>query len=310
MNTERGYAVVWVLVTVALFALAMTGIAFTSDSPTPAPAYLIFGAALGVAALGLYVELKRDAYVFSMFAVLFGSVTAMITGSVALLGQERHPVAVLVALLTTATVVASVVYILRMQYGREILPNLLRQEFPRSAIYEVDGVQFAATFGAGELEPENGLAIRVVAQNCWDVPRTLVFGLRSERRISFNKAGAHFPPEPSLVIPGASVAVLTIPVVMHPNANGRYALLADPRVQGSGGTRVRRWRAQGLNSSIPTWLTAIGPFLGFLVWGGGMKFKFQVRGTKGNADVEVSVPPPTEEVVWTPGPGLADEVVR
>jgi hypothetical protein len=308
---ESGYAMVWILVVMALLVAAFTGARFADDDRPPSSASnLVFAAGLGIAALGLFAEAKRNLYAFSGFMTVVGFVTGMITGAVALMGSGPHPVAAAVAVLSVLTVIACVVFLVRTEYGREKIPNILRQQFHRSRIYEVDGVQLVPGQSQTEVNAGEQFEIRVVAQNCWDKERTLMFRLKSATRISTNKAGVKFPSEGKVTLPPGAVAALTIPVVAEPGAKGRYRLIASPKVSGEDGRRVRRWRAQAWPTHIPAWLTlllAAGGVLGgqghvLLAWGGS-ELKVRVHpanqpavGTTTPLDVQT-------EIVWQPGPG-------
>lgn len=305
-TSARGYVVVWVLVVLSLVTAGLTSVAFTRDGPIALETFLVFGIAAGIAALGLRIEAKRDLYAFSMVATVATFITAVITGSVALLGQQPHPVAGGVAIVATSALAACVYFLISTQYGRENLPNVLRERFHPSVIYELDGVQFVSAWAPEELSAGDGLLIRVFAQNCWDAPRTLTFGLKAGTRLSLVKEGLHFQASPEVTIPGAAVVLLTIPVVAHARAKGRYTLLAKPRVAGEGGTRVRRWRGKALGMRIPLWLTALGPLIGFVAWGGGITIKVRVAEGK-RASEPVRTPESLSEIVWCPEPDALTE---
>ncbi len=310
-RAERGYAVVWILVTIALFATSIGSIEFAVENREPnVVMFWVFGVGLAIAALGLFVEAKRELYAFCMFAAVFGVIAAIITGAVALLGTEPHPIAGAVAITTTLAVIACVAYMIKTQYGHDPLPNVLRQEFNRAAIYEVDGVQFAATQSGSDISAGEGFEIRVVAQNGWDTERTFIFGLKPERRISFNSARLVLEDSPSLTLAGGAAGVLSIPVIAEGKARGRYSLVAKPRVTGAAGTRVRRWRARPLGGQLPGWVTALGVLGGVLVWGGGMKFKVDVRRNKQAETKSFSPAPVVSEIVWSPEPSELVAAVR
>lgn len=294
----------------AMFMLGISSIEFTIDRPADATMLGIFWVSLGLAAFGLLVEARRDLYTFCIFATVFGVIAAIITGSVVVYGVDPHPVAGVVAVLTGAGSLACVIYLVRTQYGSEILPNVLRTEFADLPVHEVDGVQFVASQSAAELPVGGVLEIRVVVQNCWDRERTLVFRLKPERRITLNSAGLLFDRSACITLGPAEVGVLSIPIVAEANANGRYSLMAQPRVQGDGGARVRRRRAPELSSQIPAWMTALGALGGILVWGGGMPFKVVVRQSAHSEPGPVSALPVQTEILWQPDPQVLNPASR
>ena len=301
MRDERGYVFVWVLVIIAAIVAAFSSIEFTIDSrPQDPDMYWVFGISLLVVVLGFLLEMRRDAYSASMVLTVVSFVTAFLTGAVAWFGAESHPLAWTFAILSTATFVSCVVYLFRTQYRRGSLPDILRQRFDRRSILEVDGVQFVVAYGPLEIGGGECVQINVVAQNCWNEPRTLWFGLDVGTRLSLDRAGLLFEREPSVTIPGAAVVAMTIPVVAQPEAKGRFVLHAKPKVEGSGGARVRHSRARTLGRRIPGWLTAALLFVGVIAWGGGVRIRIRVR------KEQPLVPPravdlePRTAVVWLP----------
>ena len=60
-QNERGYTAVWVVVIIALIALAISSIELTVDDRPKNPTMLwVFGISAFVAAVGLFIEAKRD----------------------------------------------------------------------------------------------------------------------------------------------------------------------------------------------------------------------------------------------------------
>jgi hypothetical protein len=115
-----------------------------------------------------------------------------------------------------------------------------------------------------------------------------------------NRAGLIFPSAASIALPPLAVGVLTIPVRVDPKAKGRYSLVAAPAAAGTGGTRIRQRRMQGVSSRIPGWLTLLGSFAGILVWGGGMKIAVDVRRAEGSQAPNNTTPEPRTELIWRP----------
>lgn len=301
-QAEGGYVLVWVLVVLGLLAAGIGSIEFTVDSRPQNPTmHAIFALGAVVAALGMFAEARRDLYAFCGFGLVAAFIAGLLTGAVALLGTRPHPIAAGVSVVAWLGFVACLVYLLRIQFARDTLPDLLRKEFAPSAIYEVGGVQFAVRQSRTELAAGERFYVRVVAQNCWDRERHLTFVLDPELRVSLNRAGLKVPKEAKLRLPGGAVAVLTIPVEAESKAKGAYSLVARPKVSGSGGTRVRRRRAQAPSTRIPPWITALAALGGVLAWGGGMRLEVAVAQRR---DGDVPVPgSPLEaetEVVWQP----------
>jgi hypothetical protein len=296
---SRGHLVVWLLVVMASMSAGISSIAFARDEGVSLSVLLTFFASLAVAAVGLYLEGKHDFCRVAPFIAVVAVITALITGATAGFGEQSHPLAAGVAVLAGLTTVFCFGYLAFTQMRKEPLPNILRERFGRDHVYELDGVQFVAFRSRDELSAGDALEITVFAQNCFNAPRDFVFGLSQETRLSLNKAGYQFAKEAKLELGPAQVMAMTIIAVATGQAKGQYSLLASPKVSGSGGTRVRHWRAKALSRPIPIWLTAIGPLLGFIAWGGGMRFKTRVRPAAAGAVVHPQeVPPVTVESVW------------
>jgi len=270
------------------------------DRPHNPVMYWVFGISMCIAAFTMSIEAKRDLHAFCMFTAVATFVTGIVTGAVALLGMKPHPIAASVAILCGLIIVFCLVHVLKNQYGKEFLPNILMQSFPQSAIYEVDGMHFASTQSHTEVLAGQGFEIQVFVQNCWDTEKTFTFGLKIETRLSFNRAGMKFCKEPKISLPGGTVSVMSIPVVAEAKAKGKYSIVASPRVTGSAGTRIRRRRAQGYRYGNPTWITLLGPLAGILVRDGGMKFKVNVAANKQETDTTVELPEIASEVIWKP----------
>jgi len=310
-ETEQGYVVVWILIVLSLLTAAFASMEFVVDERPPNPTmYWVFAISMLFAAFTMLVEAKRDLHVFCLFAAFAAFVTGIVTGAIALMGMKPHPVAASVAILCGIVIVLCLVYVFKNQYGKETLPNILREHFSQAAIFEVEGLQFAATQSNKEIPAGQGFEIQAFVQNCWDSERTFTFGLKAETRLSLNKAGLKFCKDPTVVLPGGAVAVISIPVLADPNAKGKHTLTAMPKVVGSGGLRVRRRRAQGYSSGIPAWLTLLGPLFGFIAWGGGMKFRANILRNKQGEGVIEQLPEIATEIIWKPDPTKLASISR
>ncbi len=230
----------------------------------------------------------------------------LITGAIALLGEEPHPVAAGLAIASVPAAVACGWRLIRDQHGHEPLPNLLREMFGRSSILEIDGIQFILV-APKTIAPDQRARIRLHLQNCWDHPRTVTLDLHQERRLSLNRAGVHAPDEIVVVVPPAVTGVLHIPVSVDAEARGRYRLQASVGVEGERGTRIRRWRAKAVTTAVPAWATALGALGGILVWGGGLKVDLQVKrkGPPGDGPAEVEWEP-----LWAPEGASLESAAR
>jgi hypothetical protein len=121
-----------------------------SGSVPPAPVvYWMFGFGRGIGTLGLIFQAKRDLYAVRLFTTVTGFLTAVICGALVLYGRDPHPIAAVIAVFGAVLMLSSIVYIGWSEYGADKIPNILRQNFSRSSIFEADGVQFV-TFHTGQ----------------------------------------------------------------------------------------------------------------------------------------------------------------
>jgi hypothetical protein len=88
-----------------------------------------------------------------------------------------------------------------------------------------------------------------------------------------------------------------IPIAAEPDARGRFSIDLRLDVSGSGGERVRPWRAGGLSRPVPWWVILLLAPVGALVWGGGIKIKVSARAQDAP---DVVLPNPLREVIWRP----------
>ncbi len=298
-SSARGYILVWLLIAIACVAAAFTSIGFTSEDGEPASmtTYLVFAGSLVIIALGLVVEGKRDFVGVCKFTSVGGLIVAIITGAVAYLGVEPHPVAAGVAVLTGLIAIASAGYLIRTQLGTDPYPDILREEFGDGGAHEVDGVQFAVAHQT-DLRGGEATPVAVFAQNCWDHPRTFVFRLTPSKK---SKSPLIVEAQSRMELGPLEVGLLEIPVVAGLNAKGRYDFYVDVRVEGSDGKRLRRRRVEQYQRRTPGWLTAFAAIGGALVFGGGMKVPFLVREPKADAEAPDARPrPPVTKILWSP----------
>ena len=303
-STELGQALQWIVITLALITAGMTATVFLDrELPDSATPYLVLGAALTVGLAGLAVQARRDLYSFCGFMLVAAFVTGLISGAIALYGQEPHPVAGAVAAWSAFAVAGSAAYLLRTYFVREVLPDILAERFERSAIVEKGGVHFAVAQSSTRISPGGWLTFELVAQSCVDAERTVTLQTRAARGVAGSPRGLTFPNEVVLTVPPGAAVSLVVPVQAAPLAKGSFALRLSLEVAGENGVRVRRRRAAQLSSEIPAWITALGLVAGVLVTGGGLKVAFVVLGSPAAARIEPEPPPEVHtHVLYDPEP--------
>ncbi|MCG8590233.1 MAG: hypothetical protein MJE66_13155 [Proteobacteria bacterium] len=295
-----GFAVLWVVAVLALFTLATAGLMWARGG-TPDPVWM--GICTAVAATCLAIEARRDRNEFLRLFGAFAFISALGCGAVAL-SDGSHPVAMATAGLSAIAAAACGLALWRQQYGDEPLPNVLRERLDDSVIVELDGVQFVASCSDGEVLAGEEIRVQVLAQNGFDTERRLEIGLTGHAGLG--KRGTMFFSEksPTLVLPGGAAGLLTIPIATHPRARGSYKLLVDPQVHGTGGVRVRRWRAKPFSARVSPRLQFLGLLVGMWAWGGGLEFAVKIRRNRDAVrGAEPETPAPSEqEIVYQPEP--------
>ena len=111
---QFAYGTLWVAITVALCAAGITSMAFLPDSNWESDTNIsIFWISLSTALVGLVLQARHDFSAFCFGTFFYAFITAIITAAVALRGEEPHPVAASVAVVTTLVTVLCAVYLVR-----------------------------------------------------------------------------------------------------------------------------------------------------------------------------------------------------
>ncbi|HEM46926.1 MAG TPA: hypothetical protein ENO23_07765, partial [Alphaproteobacteria bacterium] len=87
-----GYVALWLLIAIALIALASLGVASLLQPDTVIPAAWVVGC-VAVAAVGLAIEARHDSYDFLKIGGMFAAIGAAGCGLVATFGAGSHPLA-------------------------------------------------------------------------------------------------------------------------------------------------------------------------------------------------------------------------
>lgn len=294
---EAGFSVLWTVVSVALLGVALLCLA-TLDPEIVLPAGAL-ASCVGVAAAGLTIAARRDFYEFRVVAGRWALVGA--AGCVAAgfwLDREalgpRLAGGVLGLCGTTCLVSAW-----RESHREERLPNVLLQDLSRSEICELSGVQFGVVQSDTVVAAGEELGLHVLVQNGFDCARG--FALHIRPRADVGRA-EHLVFEKELYVdlPGGAAASLWIPIAIHPKARGSYLVRVEPRVTGSGGTRIRRWRAKRYRPPVGPAEQILALLLGGLAWGGGLGVEFRVRKSDADPDAFPGAAPGNVELVYVP----------
>jgi hypothetical protein len=294
----RGLAVIWLLVILALSAFGM--LAATSGLPPPAgsTAAWVMGIAAVVAAASILLELRRDAFAASRPLGLFaGSMAA--TGVLALLSGAPAN-ALTLGLSAGSALVTAVAWGLRARTQRAASPwpNQLVERFGAEPVREVRGVQFVVQPSQLTARSGEAFTVEVVAQNCWDTPRTLTIALATEASFAEGRSPVHLPPAAQLVLGPGEVGQLLLRGAAVEAAVGEHRLQVQPSVEGKGGTRVRKWRAPELKPTVDVAMDLLTIFGGFSLGEDGLTLSVKLVGAAPKADL--SPPTATAQSVWRP----------
>jgi hypothetical protein len=298
---EAGGVLVYVAVFLSLltFAIALL-VAVNGRSGPTLTGTMVIAAVIFLA--GLRHEARRDLDAALTFCAV-SAIAIAIVGGIVVLSIEPRPVAWI-----GVTVVAAAVglglgfYTFRRQRGPDSaeFPNLLGQRYPAAQIFETDLIQFT-----GELIPSDGKSphfVSLLLQNCSDAPRSVTIRFDAGSAAQYLR----FQPTVEAAVGPAEVVRVKVPVV-SPTYDGSYPLYFSLGVIGSGGRRVRNWRAQAATTKIKPGQTAALLAVGLIAAGGGIRF------TIGPTPVDLWNTPlanPVREILWQPGTGLTSEGFR
>jgi hypothetical protein len=265
---------VYVLITLVLPAIViMWGIGYEKAGLTlPVSILLVL--------LLLAVEARRDLYAFCQYVVAIAGIGTFAVGAALILDLGRGPgsFGLLVACCVSAG--SAAYYLFATHSRRDDVPNVLLESFPKEAIVERDGVQWAASAALSEFSKTGFGQLRLVLQNCFDAPRQVSLELYLDNKPIAGsvrlRAGLLAPFE----LRGAEVVSVLVPVA----ALGKEAeleLRLEPTISGFGGTRIRSFRARGAarRRSLGERAALLG--VGVLVWGGGLRVRLTVPARHG-----------------------------
>lgn len=172
-------------------------------------------------------------------------------------------------------------------------PNILLEFNQSDSVYESEGVQFTASLDPGSSQRPHKISIFL--QNCFNHSRDVTINFDGASQANYMR----FFPYHQLRVGPAEVIKVMLPVVT-PTYPGNYNLFFSIAVSGSGGKRVRRWRAKEQTKRVTKGAQLALLAVGMLAWGGGISF------TVGPLSEDIwanDLPLPSQEIVWQPRPG-------
>lgn len=172
-------------------------------------------------------------------------------------------------------------------------PDVLGSRFQPQSLLEVDGIQFCGVLQSGGSGRPHTASIFL--QNCFNAPRDVT--------ITFDGAGyskyMRFHPRYQARIGAAEVVQVSFPVIT-PTYPGSYRLYFSFTVAGSGGKRVRLWRARQPTTRVKPGAQAAALAAGVIAWGGGVSFTV---GPLPDDIWSMELPAPVQQTLWRPRPG-------
>jgi len=298
---EAGGVLVYVAVFLSLLTLAIAILVAVNGKSGPALTGTMVAAGIIILA-GLRHEARRDLDAALTFCAVC-AIGIAIVGGIVVLSIEPRPVGwIAVTAVAAAVGLGLGIYTFRRQRGPDSseFPNLLLKKYPSTQIFETDLIQFT-----GELLPSDGKSPHLVSlllQNCSDGSRSVA--------IRFDAGGAakylRFQPVVETTLGPAEVIRVKVPVI-SPTYEGSYPLFFSLGVSGSGGQRVRKWRAQVPTTRVKPGQTVALLAVGHLAVGGGVRFTIGPT----PADLwNTALANPIREILWQPGIGLTSEGLR
>jgi hypothetical protein len=251
----------------------------------------VAGVAFLVAAAILWRESRRDADAVLTLVSVFALLTALCIG-IYLFYADRPGTASQVALVVCVALglACGAATWRRQRTEPADFPDLLGRMVPPTGIFETEGIQFTGLLDQGRDRKPH--AASILLQNCFDAPRTVT--------IRFDAAGSErymrFHPEHKVEIGPAEVSRVFFPVVA-PTYPGSYPLYFSIVVRGTGGKRVRLWRAQEATERTRALTTAALLAVGHLKVGGGVRFTI---GPLPDDIWSEELPQPVQQSLWQP----------
>lgn len=262
-----------------------------SDEAASARAGNVVGVAFLVSAALLWREGRRDPDAVLTLVSAFALLTAVCLGVYLFYAERPGTVSQVALVACVALSLACGAATWRRQRSESSdFPNVLAAAIPVTGIFETEGIQFTGLVDQGrERRPH---AVSILLQNTFDAPRTVT--------IRFDAAGAgkymRFHPEHRVEIGPAEVSKVIFPVVA-PTYPGSYPLYFSIAVAGSGGKRIRLWRAQDATERTRAATTAALLAVGHLKVGGGVRV---IIGPLPDDIWAAPLPQPVQKSVWQP----------
>lgn len=272
---------VFTLVFIALFPLfgGLIGLLDSTATTPKGSTAVVVGVALLVVVAGLAYEARRDFWRTANFVMWICTAPVLVAGVIVGVGESTSArlKAVGVGLPFLALGLTSLAFVIRNQLAKDDVPNPLQERFPKSRIWEAEGVQWSGASNTPVVGPE-GAWLSIFLQNCIAAPRRVQITLQDAGGLLMRSGGLGLPPLLPVELGPGDVGVLHVPIVPTGTHRGDVHLYVAVAADGPPGKRMRRWHARVGSKRISPRLTVFGILGGVIAWGGGVRLTFSVPG--------------------------------
>ena len=165
MNRQSGYAVVWGLIVCSFLVVGAVAVALFFDDEPASPELIGIGAAgLALLIACTVIECKRDVYNFYVQGMLCGGLLAVALGIAFFVGFAELPVLIAMLVFALFALFCGLKWA-RAQYGKEALPDILRQQYQNNQVREADDVQFVPSVSTKFVRPHDSMDFYLTLQN-------------------------------------------------------------------------------------------------------------------------------------------------
>lgn len=295
-------AVAWVVALLCLLVLLDP-----TAKPSATSTSVVLSAALLFVAFVVARQATRDAWRTAKFGAWMSLVPVLVAGAVVAASDSTQSRlrAGLVGVPLLALGVACAAFIIRNQFVKDAVPDLLRERFPTSRIWETEGVQWSVAADAHRIGPD-GTVVSIYVQNCVAAQRQVEIILRDAAGLFFRSGSLVWPQSGSLSGPeslgvqleAGDAGRFLVPIHATGRRSGDVELHFELAASGPAAPRVRRWHAKASATRGSAWVDLLRPFLGHVGHLLGddehVHLEFSVSGEAGAP----SVAPARWELLW------------
>jgi hypothetical protein len=217
-----------------------------------------------IVALGTLLphEWKRDRRAAAALLLVVAMLVLMVSAtSWVIAGRAMVALGIAICALLSVSYLALVLW---REYSLvDLLPSWLDQQFPGSAMFEDDGVQWTLDRSTA---PDEAPLVQVHLQNNIEATRTVELRLLDESGFAMRSGALLLPRTFALELTARAHATIVLPFRWHPQHTAKKVrLYCFVSAKGPAAPRNRRLRAQPGPRPTPKWLVVLGPLGGHIV---------------------------------------------